>query len=230
MISNTIKALPLTGNKQGAWKNKVANSINSSNVIGGDGIRIEYGPNGAVVSLDVIDESRPVTYVGDFDMNREYFVNQMVRVRPDVQYMEITNTPLTSSTTDVPGIETFPITPGLYICTSYVPPGACDETWFDTVATPLYPNGVPFSVVQGTRWNTYNVYWPQYPECPSQYTASVVTSEGYNIIANKCFWNAMPVGLRLVQGDCNNGVTSNLWVAGYEVGKQFLPEYLPYQP
>ena len=227
---NNVRQLPLTENGKNAWQNKVAKTINSSNVFAGDNIDIDYGPYGATISVTGVDDTPLLQYMGDFDSGSAYYPNQIVRVRPDIIYHDISGAPLVTGTTDVSGYETFPITPGLYVCVAYMPPALCDETWFDESIVPQFEDkSIPISIVAGTRWNSYNVYWPQYPECPLIYTASVTVNGGYNIVANQCFWNALPVGMRAMTS-CTNGITQTMWVPSYVSGSQFLEEYLPYQP
>ena len=233
MIHSQINALPLTENKSSAWRNKVAGSLNAQRVIAGPGIRVDYTLQGLVVSLDVVNDSLPIKYTGDFNQKYEYFPNQIVRVRPDQTYYDLDGiTPLQIGSTADGGYETFPITPGLYICTNYVPPFNCEENWLNNVIAPLYPDGVPFETIQSTRWNDYNIYWPMYPEIPTKYTASIVVTAGNrvtNIKANQNFWNAMPCGMREMK-TCANGVNKVTYITSFVSGSVFLPEYLPYNP
>jgi hypothetical protein len=230
MIQNRINPLPLTENKSSAWRNRVAGSLNAHNLIAGSGIRVDYTPQGAVISLNKVDEHLPIKYVGDYNSDMEYYPNQIVRVRPDKVYLDITGTPLDIGSTADSGYETFPISPGLFICVGYIPPGNCDETWFSNYIVPAYPGGVPYDVIQSTRWNSYNVYWPQYPEIPTSYTASVTVYSNSQITANNTFWNALPIGMRAMNMCLPNGTLATAYVMAYISGSAFLPEYLPYQP
>ena len=230
MIRSYIVQSPLTENKRGAWKNKVADNINSNRPIAGNGISVDYTADGAVISTIIVDENLPMNYVGNYDITREYFPNQIVRVQPNQTYYDITGAPLDMGSTADSGYETFPISPGLFICVNYVPPGYNDETWFDTAITPMYPSGVPISVVKSTRWNTYNVYWPMYPEIPTSATASVTVGSGnYGVVANQNFWNAMPCGMKAMTS-CKDNITSTTYVMACDSDAICLPEYYPYQP
>lgn len=201
MINNHIRALPLTEQKASSWKNKVAGSINANNVIAGSGIRIDYGPNGAEISLDVVNETAPLRYMGDFDINAEYYPNMMVRVRSDQTYLDITGNPLPFGSFNPASEAIPPIATGLFICVNYVPPGPCDENWLTTVVAPMYPQGVPFNLVQGTRFYAANIYYPVYPEMPLSYTSSyAVLSGNSTIIENNTFWNFLGGG-----GGAGNG-------------------------
>ncbi len=224
MQYNRIRKLPLTENGKNAWQNSVATIINANNIIAGDNIGIEYGPNGATISVDSVDDTPTYQYMGDFDSASAYYPNQIVRVRPDTIYYDINGNPIDLGSTADSGYETFPISPGLYICTAYVPPFHCDETWFNTIIAPLYPdNSTPLTYVQGTRWDSYNIYYPMYPEIPLQYTASVIVGGSYNIVANQSFWNALPIGMREMKS-----CAQTIYVMAYVSGSSFQTEYLPY--
>jgi hypothetical protein len=235
MNSNFIRALPPTDDLKRAWQNKVATGVNGNNAIAGSGISVDNGPYGATISIsdDPTSAYLPFQYMGDFDGNAEYFPNQIVRVRPDGVYLDITGNPLDIGSTADSGYETFPISPGLYICVNYVPPGFADETWVQDLAQ-YYPSGIiPWTVSTSVRWNSYNVYWPMYPEIPSQYTASVSVTAGsgqVGIVANQNFWNALPVGMRAMNMCLPNGTLATAYVMAYISGSVFQPEYLPYQP
>ena len=235
MNSNFIRALPPTDDLRRTWQNKVAAGVNGNNAVAGSGISVDNGPYGSTISIaqDPTEAYLPFQYMGDFDSNAEYFPNQIIRVRPDVTYYDIDGvTPLTIGSTADSGYPTFPISPGLYICTNYVPPGFADNVWLQDLAT-LYPsNVIPWTVATSVRWNDYNIYWPMFPEIPTQYTASVTVAAGggsVGIVANQNFWNALPCGMRAMK-TCKNGAEETTYVMAYVSGSHFQPEYLPYNP
>jgi hypothetical protein len=229
MIANTVRPLPLTDNKENAWKNRIASSVNSSNIIEGSGISVNYSPYGTTIKMAGVDENFPLMWMGDFDIEAEYFPNMIVRVRPDVNYYDIADGVIPMGSTDTTGYATVPISPGLFICVGYVPAGACDSDWFNYTMAAQYPDGIPMSIVNGTRFYDYNVYYPVYPEIPSQYTSSVVYG-AYGLVANQTYWQAMPAGMKAVNMCLPDGTLGTTYVIAYTSGSAFLTEYLPHNP
>ena len=174
MSFNTIRSLPITDNKENAWKNNVVAGVNARNVIAGTGINLRYGPNGTILEAIIPEATYPVTYAGDYSFNSEYYPNTLVRVLADV---EITN----QDDEDIPVGEreegqlptdtesVIPIATGLFICVAYVPPAAWDETYLNNLIRPQYNGNLPpVTVVNSTRFYDYNVYYPVFPEIPEE--------------------------------------------------------------
>ena len=231
MALNKIRTLPLTEDRRNAWRNKVSSTINASGIVAGNGIGVEQGPDGVILSLDVINDTLPFRYAGDFDTNQQYFPNQIVRVSPNKTYSQPYGAPLSGSipfgSTAISGSSVTPISIGLFICVNYVPPASCNEAWLASSVSGLYSDGLPFTVVQSARYYAANVYYPVYPEIPSAYTSSYTIFNGRNnIVANQTFWQALPMGA-MTMINCN-GLTE--YVMAFQSGSVFQTGYLPFNP
>ena len=232
-MSYNVKQLPITEDKQNAWKNKMAAAVNSSNVMPGAGMHMSYGPHGATLNVDEIEKQPALVYSGDYDFNQSYRPNQIVRVRYDSVYTNQNGAVIPIGNTSV--VSTGSITPisiGLFVCVSYVPPSTCNELFLQTYIIPNFPFGkVPIEAIINTRFYNYNVYYPIFPEIPTQYTASVVTTNGYGIVANQTYWHSLPLGViptKICVDDADGTGTKDVFVLGYISGSVFLPQFLPY--
>ncbi len=225
-----MRQLPITHRKENAWKNTVASSINSNRIIEGDGISVNYSPYGTNIKLDVIDDNPILVWAGDFDINKEYYPNQVVRVNVNTRYYVSNSADIIpfGSTNDY-GYETTPISPGLFVCNAYIPAGACTSDWFFFYVAPQYNNSVPFEVINGVRWYDLNVYYPIYPPIPTEHTSSVIVTGNNAVVANSNFWTAMPMG-SISTNICHNDRMGTFYMVGEESGSSFKTMYLPYQP
>jgi hypothetical protein len=226
MIFNNVRQLPLSENKVRTWQNKVASSLNAHNIIEGDGINIDYTPEGAIVSLDTIDDKHSSVYVGDFDINKEYFYNQIVTVNINSNFINYQNNSISFGVTSTYSGSVCPINPGLYICTAYVPPSYANSTWLNTYIVPQYPAGtsLPFEIVNATRFYEANIYYPIYPIIPTQYTASIMVNGGANaIMANQNYWQPLVPSVPMQL--CINGQQQTFYVNG-QLSGSFDKRYL----
>lgn len=227
MPFNSIRQLPASDNKENAWKNQVARSINNNNVIAGSGVTIDNGPYGSQISFVAQPEKFPVVFSGEYDILAEYYPNQIVTVTQETINVDIyAQTIPFGNTSDESFAGIIPMCPGTYICVNYVPPAATDEYYLNTYLRPQFPSGIPLEIVSSTRFVDYNVYYPIYPTIPNEYTSSIVTPSGYGIIANQTFW--APLAPTIKQVLCKNGTQLDVFVYAQLPSGSFLDMYLPY--
>lgn len=225
-----IRPVPITENQHSSWQNLIQKTIQAQNVVAGSGVDIasRTGDFTKISLTPEVDFNRMV-WQGDFDITKEYQINDVVRVVPNVLYINPeTGDDVQIGSTSETGHEEIPMSLGLFVCVAHVPPSWANQDYFDSNVAPAFPDVVPYNWQQGIRWTDFNVYYPVYPEIPSNFTSSVDVG-GFNIIANNTFWQAMPFGTMVMKA-CQNGVAKTFYVVGAESGSAFLPDYLPYSP
>ncbi len=75
------------------------------------------------------------------------------------------------------------------------------------------------------------MYYPIFPEIPTHYTSSVVTTYGIGTVANRTFWQALPLGViptKICVETADSKTLSTVYVLGFISGSSFLSQYLPY--
>jgi len=226
----SIRRLPITENKQNAWANKIGGSVNANSIIQGSGIIVDYSPYGTTISVDPSNEPYAIVYRGEFDINQEYYPNQIVRVTYGHTQINQNNVPLPYGNTSEYSSSLIPLNPGLFICTQYVPPATATQAWLGIAQGYLPGGSIPASMPYGIRFYQYNVYYPIYPEIPLQFTSSVKIYDGVNsIVANQTYWNALPFGT-IALNSCLNNEKTPIFVQGFISGSNFDQRYLPYTP
>ncbi len=197
MAQTFIRSLPITDNKENAWKNNVVSGINSRGIIAGTGINVQHSPNGVSISVSNREEKYPITYAGDYDFKKEYYPNTIVRVTIDQTFKnQDGNTIPFGIRTDlpfdvIPASSIIPIASGMFICSAYVPPSVCDETYLVNLIQPQYSRGVPFQIVNSTRFYDFNVYYPVSPEMKNTDMENVISTHGFALVANQNFWRML---------------------------------------
>ena len=222
---NNIRPTALTDNPQSGWKNLVSRTINAHNVVAGQGVHVnDNGSHGMSISVEEEIMSDHMVWRGNFNQSYEYKPMDVVRV-VEGKYKDEVGADIPIGFTSTPGLGITPISLGLFVCTTYVPPSFADQNWFKTNIVPKFTNNfIPGRYQQGTRWYDYNVYYPVFPEpTPS---SSVALSYGFNVTKNNTFWQAMPFGAAPMKA-CVDGVTADYYVICQKKGGVFLPEYLP---
>jgi hypothetical protein len=166
---------------------------------------------------------------GNFDEFAEYRVNDIVRVFPNIPYVDVTDGQLLEigSTSDN-GFDYAPLSLGLFVCVQYVPPSFANEQYFYDSIVPVYDTVIPYEYQTGIRWDTYNYYYPMYPEIPSSFTGSVDSGYGFTIATNQTFWQALSPMVAV--NACATNATKVYYIAAIESGSAFKPIYLPYSP
>lgn len=226
-----IRPVPITHDPRSSWQNIVQNTVQSQQVIAGNGLRVSSGdPNFTRVSLPNDFDTVKMIWKGDYDEFAAYNVNDVVRVVPNVQYIDVTTgEDLILGSTSEEGHGYAPLSLGLFICVTYVPPSYCNETFFSDTVAVSFPNTIPYTYQNGIRWESLNNYYPMYPEIPTSLTQSVDTGYGFTVVANNTFWQAMPFGT-IPANICQNGYAKTYYIVGAESGSSFKTEYLPYSP
>ena len=171
---------------------------------------------------------RPVHIGEDYDEFAEYYPNDVVRVIPNIDYVDVTTGEVIEiGSTAESGYGYAPLSLGLFVCVQHVPASWANEEYFTSEVVPMFPDVIPYTFQNGIRWESYNNYYPMYPEIPTKFTQSVDSGYGFTITANQTFWQAMPFGTMPLQ-ICSNGSTKKFFVVGAESGSAFKTEYLPY--
>ena len=226
-----LRPVTLSENPASSWQNLIQRTIQSQNVIAGNGlVRSLSGGDFTQLSLASEANVNHMIYRGTYDPNLEYFVNDVVRVLPDKHYIDPKDhAQIPIGSTDIVSSSKCPMSMGLFVCVKHVPPGWATPDYFFSQVLASFPETVPYNWIDGTRWTDHNVYYPLYPEIPTQYTSSVHVnggSGGFDITANDTFWNAMPFGTITMKA-CIDGVTYDFYVLGNKSGSLFQEAYLP---
>lgn len=223
-----LRPVSIGTNSVTQWGNTVVKSINQNNIYAGDNnIKIVKTSTGTSISLTPQYNAERLIWKGDFDIDAEYFPNDVVRVNPDNTYFNSGSMQnLQMDSTNITGYDECPITPGLYVCMQYVPPAYSDETLLNTLL-PQYGGTIPYDIAYTFRLYDYNIYYPIYPEISSSATSSVATSFGFNIIANTNYWQALTPSIKM--NACVAGTNTTMFIGGFLSGSSFASEYLPYQ-
>ena len=211
---NTIRPYPLyDGNN--AYLANLGNTVNSHNVHAGKGIKISKNGDGVTIHSQHPNIKENLTYVGVYDPDAEYNVNDVVFVDPNTSY-------------DTSKWGSIGINYGQYVCVNYVPGGNNDSSVFTGTVVPVmasYGGTATNDMASCYRWMAYNVYAPFYPTIPSNYVTTVLDTSGFTITANQTYWQPL---MPMVQSSwCVNNQTVNGWVGGVVSGS-FDVTKLPY--
>ena len=224
-MSTNIRPVAVTTDPITGWAKSIQNQHNANNLVAGSNVIFNRGSNHTNISVDLGPEIEHLVYRGDFDITAEYKVNDVVRVFPTTQYYDSgSKKNLEIDTTATDGYTHCPITPGLYVCVTYVPPSYADTSYLDSINYQF--TTIPYELQNGIRFYDKNVYYPIYPEIPSQYTSSVDTGYGFQITANNTFWRALSPMLKMQS--CVNNETQTMYIGGIVSGSLFKTSYLPY--
>lgn len=231
---NNFRSNPLSENPASAWNYRLTRTINAQNVVAGSGVDMLQHSGGTLLSVpDSIHLDRMV-YQGTFDIKAEYKPGDVVSVVPTVTYTDYLGRSIPFGSTAQSGSAIIPINVGCFVCVEYVPPAYCSESYLRNTISKMFPNAIPQRYLEGTRYYEYNVYYPIYPEIPTQYTSSIqiniVGSQKYNLIANQVYWRALagtiPMSICL---DPVAKTKTTAYMCGYLSGSQFRNDlYLPY--
>lgn len=223
-----IRPTAYTHDPISSWANVLQRNINSHNVIGGNGVSVDRGSSYTKISVANEADAERLQYRGEYDIDAEYFVNDVVFVNPNKTYYDsgsASNIELDSS--DVAGYDKCPLAPGTYVAVQYVPPSFANEEYLSSRIVPQYAGGVlPYDIQTGIRLESYNIYYPVYPTIPSSYTSSVATTYGFSTKTNQTYW--MPLAPMIRLNSCVNGTNSTTYIVGVVSGSSFNADYLPY--
>jgi len=227
-----IRPTAITDDSQSSWRKLVSQTMNSKKLLAGNGLSVTQGSDHTRIAVDDEPDASRWNYRGNYDINSEYKINDVVRVVPNVEYKSVSSLnsgsviPIGAAVDD--GLDVCPISLGLFICVQYVPPAFANEEYFDSFIATSFGDTIPLRYQQGTRWDSLNVYYPVYPEISTNKTASVDSGYGFDVIANNTFWNALPFGTMPTEL-CVNGKSKTFYMVGAESGSVFNATYLPYQ-
>lgn len=223
-----LRPVPLSENPHSSWQNLIQKTVQSNTPIAGSGLRAQVMGDFTRISVPNDIDFERLVWRGDFDEFAEYFPNDVVRVSPNVDYVDVTTgeSLIIGSTSDT-GHPYAPLSLGLFVCVQHVPASWANEEYFYGSVVASFPDTIPYTYQNGIRWDSYNYYYPMYPEIPTNFTSSVDIGYGFPVIANQTFWQAMPFGTMPMRA-CQNGVAKTFYIVGAESGSMFLPEYLPY--
>lgn len=226
-----IRPVTIASDNQSAWQNIVQKTVQSQQVVAGNGLRVSTGdPNFTRLSVPNDFDTVKMVWKGNYDEFAAYNVNDVVRLNPNEKYLDVTTgEPLEIGSTSDEGHDYAPLSLGLFICVAYVPPAYANETFFSDTVAASFPETVPYTYQNGIRWESLNNYYPMYPEIPTSFTSSVDTGYGFTVVANQTFWQAMPFGT-IPANICQNGYAKTYYIVGAESGSVFRTEYLPYSP
>lgn len=225
-----LRPVPISDNPHSSWQNLIQKTVQSQNLVAGSGLKVSSAMGEYTkISLPPDVDFEHLVWRGDFDEFAEYQVNDVVRLSANKKYIDIvTGIDLEIGSTSETGYTSIPISIGLFVCVNHVPPAWANEYYFENDVLTTFPDTIPYSWQDGIRWDTYNIYYPIYPEIPSQYTSSVDSGYGFTIKANQTFWNAMPFGCMPMKV-CQDGIAKTFYVIGEQSGSVYLPEYIPYE-
>lgn len=227
-----LRPVPIGENLHSSWQNLIQKTVQAQTPVAGSGLRTQNMGDFTRISMpDDIDFERLV-WRGNFDVEAEYFPNDVVRLQPNISYIDVTTgDPLDIGSTADDGFDYAPLSLGLFVCVQHVPPSWANEDYFYSEVVAAFPDTIPYTWQNGIRWETYNNYYPMYPEIPTSLTSSVdPAGYGFTITANDTFWQAMPLGIIQANICQNDGKTKTFYVVGAESGSAFKTAYLPYTP
>lgn len=227
---SNLRPVPITNHPADKWQNVVQRVVQSQHVKPGRGLRRSLA-TGDFTQLTAIPEADPVRMIwrGDYDITGSYQVNDVIRVSPQIKYVNpATGYELPIGGSHLEGYSTIPLSMGLFVCVSYVPPAWANTTYFNHQILPQFQKNVPPDVGNSIRWYQYNVYYPVYPEIPKALVKEINLGYGFTILANNTFWQALPYGA-MPMTVCVDGEVKTYYVTGAESGSKFNPDYLPYK-
>ena len=104
------------------------------------------------ISLPDDINSEALVWRGDFDENAEYYPNDVIRVVPNVNYVDVTDGQLLEigSTSD-DGFDYAPLSLGLFVCVQHVPPSFANEEYFYSTVVANFSDTIPYTY---TKWNS----------------------------------------------------------------------------
>ena len=224
-MNNHIRPVSLRNDGLSSWAKNIVNAVNSHNLIAGDNVDFSRGSSHTAISVDLGPEIEHLVWRGDFDINAEYKVNDVVRVNPNKTYYDSGSaTTLSIDSSAIAGYTNCPICAGLFVCVNYVPPVWANENYLVTVGTQF--TTIPYEIANGVRYSAYNKYYPIYPEIPSSNTSSVATPYNTTIIANNTFWQALSPMIKMQT--CTGNSTTIAYVNAIVSGSSFNSSYLSY--
>lgn len=225
--------IPVTANPASIWKHKTSQGINSMNLVAGRGIQLDFGLNGTVVRLADDFNIDAMSYAGIWDFNSGYVAGQWVNLPYDISFQDQDGNQVPIGLTTTPGFNVIPTAIGSWLCVRDVPPSIYTEDYVTANVLTQFAGNPPDEWIKYTRFYDLNVYYPVFPQIPSQYTASVnVFNSTCQTIANDVFW--VPIGIPATpsNGGCIDNTVSNgtttLYVSYVSSGSMFQEDYLPY--
>ena len=209
-----------------SWMNRTGDSINKNSMGHSDGMTGHGTFNGTVMTPTMVPIPNGMLYRGTFNEQSSYAINDVVFVDPNAKYSA-------SFDQDVDTTGSAPLCPGLFICISPINVGEATSDYLVSTIETVYTNaGYTISDDEANfyRWDTYNYY---YPVCPIiSGSAQVDVSDpgtGYNIVANRNFWQPLMPMIKSVICD-DSETKKTIWVSAIVSGSQYMPNnWLPYQ-
>jgi len=225
---NVIRPFPLNNGLNSQRNNKIGQLINASNIIAGDGINIDYGTKGAIISVVGDTNIERMVYQGQYDFDLEYIPGDVVDIYYNQSFLDQNNNTIPFGSTTVSGYSQVPTTVGSFVCVQYVPPSFCNSAFVTEQILPQFTT-VPQRYINGTRYYDNNIYYPHYPSIPIQYTGSATVLNGQGkITTNDVFWD--PIGIPAIPMNiCINNVNTLFYISAIQSGSLFSTSYLPDQ-
>ena len=147
-----LRPVPIGENLHSSWQNVIQKTIQAQDPVAGSGLRTQNMGDFTRISLPDDINSEALVWRGDFDENAKYYPSDVIRVVPNVNYVDVTDGQLLEigSTSD-DGFDLCAFEFGVVCLRSGRPPSFANETYF------LWHRGCEFSrhySLYVSKWNS----------------------------------------------------------------------------
>ena len=198
--------------------------LNSHNILAGEGIRVDKGSGGTVISLISNISAQRLIFQGVYNFSSSYNIGDVVFVDPNVPYTDQNSATIPWSY--ISGSDA-PICGGLFTAIQFVPAMGQDVNMLTASLPYFVAAGQTMTKDYSSQFRHYdcNAYYPIYPIWSTS-SITYITKSGYSTVANQIFWQPLMPMMKTTY--CSNGTTSTLFVAGVISGSVFSSSFLPY--